>query len=189
MKPRRAGFTLPELLITLAVAGIVATLAAPPIANLMREAQLTATINGFAGALRAARSEAVTRRQWVRLCTADATGCVTDAAGWEAGWLMFVDVKGKDGGDCQDTNGDLACDGADDGGEIIRRGPALTTGYLLRGNKHLAHTITFRDDGTSRGTPGSIFLCLNTTDSASRRLVLSNAGRLRLDENPTQSCP
>lgn len=186
VRPRHAGFTLPELLITLAVAGIVATLAAPPIANLMREAQLTTTINSFAGALRAARSEAVTRRQWVRLCPADATGCVTDAAGWETGWLMFVDVN-RDG-DCQDTNGDLACDDADDGGEIIRRGPALTTGYLLRGNGQLDDTITFRDDGTSRGTPGSIFLCLNTTDPAARRLIIANSGRLRLEKNPTASC-
>lgn len=187
MKPRHAGFTLSELLITLAVAGIVATLAAPPIANLMREAQLTTTINSFAGALRAARSEAVTRRQWVRLCTADATGCVTDAAGWEAGWLMFVDVN-RDG-DCQDADGDLACDGADDGGEIIRRGAALPAGYLLRGNSQLGDTVTFRDDGTSRGTPGSIFLCLNATDPASRRLVLANSGRLRLEEDPAQTCP
>lgn len=186
MRPRHAGFTLPELLITLAVAGIVATLAAPPIANMMREAQLTATINSFAGALRAARSEAVTRRQWVRLCPADATGCASNPVGWEAGWLMFVDVN--EDGNCQDADadGDLACD---DGGEIIRRGPALTTGYLLRGNGQLDDTITFRDDGTSRGTPGSIFLCLNTTDPAARRLIIANSGRLRLEKNPTASCP
>ncbi|MEJ2362759.1 MAG: prepilin-type N-terminal cleavage/methylation domain-containing protein, partial [Gammaproteobacteria bacterium] len=53
------GFTLIELMVTIAVIAIMAGLAVPRLNNFMRSNRLTSQINSFISALQVARSEAV----------------------------------------------------------------------------------------------------------------------------------
>ncbi|MGS2743449.1 GspH/FimT family pseudopilin [Halomonas sp. LS-001] len=69
---REKGFTLLELLVALAVAGILATLVAPSFAGFLARQQLASDVNEVVSALSFARSEAIKRRQEVA-ATIDST--------------------------------------------------------------------------------------------------------------------
>lgn len=83
------GFTLIELMITLAVLAIVLSLAAPSFSSMLRDNRASAMSSELQGALQFARAEAVKRRQSVVICRGNAggTGC-DNAADWGAGWLV-----------------------------------------------------------------------------------------------------
>lgn len=70
------GFSLIELMVTLAVAGVMLMVAVPSFGNLMISSQLTGMSNELASALNVARVEAVKRNAPVEVC-ADSTCTVT----------------------------------------------------------------------------------------------------------------
>ena len=70
--PRQRGFTLVELMVTLAVVVILTAIAIPSFRNLTLSNRLTTTANSIVGALRTARMEAVKRNASVQFCSNDA---------------------------------------------------------------------------------------------------------------------
>ena len=66
-----SGFTLVELMITLAVAVILVTVAIPSFRDTLARNELITTTNAWVGAINAARAEAVKRNQSVALCGKD----------------------------------------------------------------------------------------------------------------------
>ena len=86
-----AGFTLIELIVTVAIAAIVLTLGVPSFQEIINNNRLTAGANELVGALHLARSEAVKRNVRVTLCkSADGAVCTT-SGGYQQGWIVFVD--------------------------------------------------------------------------------------------------
>jgi type IV fimbrial biogenesis protein FimT len=85
------GFTLPELMLVLAVAAILLALAAPDLRDLVRRQQLKAAAADLFTAVDLARTQALARGTRVVLAPRKATG---DAAGadWRTGWIVYVDV-------------------------------------------------------------------------------------------------
>lgn len=72
MRVRRdSGFTLVELMITLAVAVILVTVAIPSFRDTLARNELITTTNAWVAAINAARAEAVKRNQSVALCGED----------------------------------------------------------------------------------------------------------------------
>src|SRR5258705_5871511 len=90
-RPRPSGgFTLVELLIGLAIAGMLITLATPHWRSLIAAAELRERALALVGAMSVARSEAIKRGTRVHLCpSADRTRCA-GALGWDAGWLAYA---------------------------------------------------------------------------------------------------
>lgn len=87
------GFTLVELMVTLAVAAILATLAVPAMQNFIAARTVQAQADELASALRLARSEALKRGVEVSVCAAkatDASACAGSSA-WINGWVVFAD--------------------------------------------------------------------------------------------------
>ncbi len=102
----RSGFTLIELVVTMAVLAIVVTIAAPSVQGIMQRSRLVSTTNDLVSALMTARSEAVKRGGAVTVCKTgnpDAASPSCNAgANWSDGWIVFADdgVRGTvDGGD------------------------------------------------------------------------------------------
>jgi type IV fimbrial biogenesis protein FimT len=83
------GFTLIELMITLAVLAIVLGMAAPSFSSMLQDNRASALGSELQGALQFARSEAVKRRQSVVICrsNAAASGC-ENGTDWSGGWLV-----------------------------------------------------------------------------------------------------
>ncbi|WP_271464068.1 GspH/FimT family pseudopilin [Acidovorax sp. NCPPB 4044] len=85
---RAGGFTLIELMVTLGIAAILLTLAAPNLSQFQRNSQLTSATNSLVGALNAARAEAMKRgKNTFVVPTGNGNGNQ-----WASGWVVFVDI-------------------------------------------------------------------------------------------------
>jgi type IV fimbrial biogenesis protein FimT len=82
------GFSAVELMVTVALLAVVATLAVPALQTLLQNNRAAAIANDLVSAIRLARSEAVTRAQQVTLCpSTDGTSCA-NSTNWASGWLV-----------------------------------------------------------------------------------------------------
>ncbi|MBB3062419.1 GspH/FimT family pseudopilin [Microbulbifer rhizosphaerae] len=94
MQPKQQGFTLVELMVTIAVLAIVVGIAVPSFYTQIQNNRSLALAEDFAGALNYARSEAVKRGTRVSLCaSADGKKCGGD---WKQSWIAFVDSATSD---------------------------------------------------------------------------------------------
>ena len=85
---RAGGFTLIELIMTIAIAGILAVLAFPPFTKLLKNNCMTTTTNNLVTSLQLAKSEAVKRRSTVRVEAINAAEADNEwgMAGWKVTW-------------------------------------------------------------------------------------------------------
>jgi type IV fimbrial biogenesis protein FimT len=84
-------FTLIELMIVLAIVAIVALVAIPNYGPMMQSSRETSTSNEMLGALRIARSEAVSRRIGVTICASN------DQSTCSGTWANGAVVRATDG--------------------------------------------------------------------------------------------
>lgn len=104
-RPSRAadqrGFTLIELVVTVAVAAVLITVAIPSFTNLIKDSRLIASSNLLVRSLAVARSEAVKRGSPVAMCASDnGTSC---SGSWTQGWIVFTDAGTEGTVDGTDT--------------------------------------------------------------------------------------
>lgn len=79
------GFTLIELMVTVALVAVLMAVAVPSMTTFQRNAQLTSFSNTLLSAINAARGEAMKRGQ-------PAMVVPTDGSNWSSGWVVFVDL-------------------------------------------------------------------------------------------------
>ena len=167
------GFTLLELLVTLAILSVVLFISMASFIDLIRANQLATQVNFFIAATNLARNEAITRSQRVFICARAGNVC-SGASSWENGWIVFSDEDG---------------DSVVSKGEVMRYFEALQPGYVLRPNIGTTHLIYY-GDGHVRRNGGMLPLVtfrLCAPDAAPgtiaervREVVIGAAGRVRL---------
>jgi type IV fimbrial biogenesis protein FimT len=91
------GFTLVELMATLAVSLIVLTLGIPGFSTLLANNQMTASTNDLVTHLHYARSEAVKRGVPVSVCASSDGQTCASSYEWGSGWIVFTDDTGSIG--------------------------------------------------------------------------------------------
>lgn len=88
---RQHGFTLVELVVTIALLAILTTLAAPSFSEVLRQWRRDSATRELTTSLQLARSEAIkTSRQIVVCPSTDGASCADDTE-WNTGWIVFVD--------------------------------------------------------------------------------------------------
>ncbi|MBG6075502.1 GspH/FimT family pseudopilin [Polaromonas sp. CG_9.11] len=84
-KKGNLGFTLIELMVTLAIGVILTMVAIPSMTTYKRNAELTSATNTLLSAINAARGEAMKRGMNAMVLPVDGTN-------WSSGWVVFVDT-------------------------------------------------------------------------------------------------
>lgn len=90
---RQLGFTLYELLITVAIVAMVLAFGVPNFNAFTQNSRMTATANDMHAAFQMARSEAARSRSNVTICaSADPFGAGSTCDGtWDQGYIVFID--------------------------------------------------------------------------------------------------
>jgi len=165
-------FTLSELMITLAIAGILTAIAAPAIGNFLASSTLSTTANEFIADLNYARGEVLKRRTNaansainVGVCKSNDRATCTAAGTWTNGWIVFVD---------NDSSGSWSA-----GDELLRAHEALPSNNSITST---ADVIVYNNQGqlAASGAAGSYTIC-NSQIHQSRVVRILTSGRPGLE--------
>lgn len=173
---KQQGFTLIELMITLAVIAIVAGIAAPSFSDMIQDNRLTTTSNELLTGLAITRSEAIKRGERAAICQSDdGSSCSGNASNWHEGWVVYID---------EDTDGVI--DGDED---IISVHASLSSNMTLSMG---ASAISYDSDGLATNLSNILYftLCDDRSDANKQGLAISITGRVRqADTADLASCP
>ena len=142
------GFTLIELMFTVAIVGFVAVIAAPSLQNFVLNNRIRSQAAALTSSLAFARTEAITRSTSVVTCPLSSSDdpCKCNGTHWESGWKVFVYTDKDDDGICDSDDSLLEVHGPLDG-----------SGTTLRWSDILKSKVSFSYDG--RAQSGTLVLC------------------------------
>lgn len=163
MMKKITGFTMIEIMLTIAIAGILAAVAMPSFTNMKKNNCLTTSVNSLVSSLQRARSEAVKRRTNV---TVAAVG-----GDWSNGWNVTLD-EDRNGNGTLDTGEDYDGDGVLDNAVEVQK-TALSCGAQITGS---ATSFIYGSDGFVN-TPGDFEVCDSRPDETGKQLSISMTGR------------
>ncbi len=89
MKPTLTGFTLLELLITIAVLSILMMVAMPSFKTMMMNNRISTTTDALVSALNYARHTALSKNTSVMICPWLAAGSMACGGSWSTGWIVI----------------------------------------------------------------------------------------------------
>ena len=189
MPPRSSaatrGFTLVEMMVTVAIAGIMLALAAPAMQQFVTQKAVSSSSDELVSALRFARSEALKRSSPVSVCGGNGGTTATTAActsnDWTKGWIIFAD---------RDGNGVYSYSSSNPTDELLRVQQAVpqqvvgptptgTTAYVefvATGMALGAKSFTFRPNLNSSNANFNKFSRIVCVNSQGRTNVVSGTG-------------
>lgn len=166
------GFTLLELLVGVAILGIVLALAIPGYRQVTASNQLYSAANELLMSFKLARSEATRRSGRVTWCRGDNTGCDNNSLD---GWIIFQDLD-------RDSN-------LDAGEDVLQVYGALPPIVNLVGD---SSPLQFRSNGSINGSPRTLLIC-DANNAAPRRravdIALSGKASILTSDEITINCP
>ncbi len=174
------GFTLLELLVVVAIGGVLAAVAVPPMHAMLNTQKVVSFVYLFVSSLHLARNEAIKRNACAVMCKSATGQSCTGSGGWEQGWILFHDAN---------NNAQL-----DAGEQVVLRQGAVSVGPRLTGNTPVANYVSYSASGGAKMVSGAFqagtfTLCPESaSDTSVRLIVLSGTGRPRTQAGTPGDC-
>lgn len=171
-----AGFTLIELMVTLAVLAVVIAVAAPSFTLVHNSSRLSAAANELVGSLQIARMDAIRLNGRVSLCPSnDGQNCTNSSV-----WTQWI------------TKADTDRDGTDE----VLRVAAVKAPIQVQASSNAAGKIEFRPDGLARKADGTLLkvsfgVCMQTDKPADNQRTIAMVSGSRIStkaENKGAKC-
>ncbi len=163
------GFTLAELLITLAIAGVLAMVGAPAMGNLLARTRDAGSQSAVVNTLRHARSAAIMRNARVLVCPSRNGRQCNPGDDWQHGWLVAKDA---------DHDGQPDADAP----LIIAQSPMpLGTRVITSAGRG---QLAFHPNGGAGGSNASFTIC-HANAREGKEVIVANSGRVRVESADT----
>lgn len=179
-KKQNSGFTLIEMIVTVSIVSILASIAAPNFRTMLENNRTTAGTNEFVSALLLARSEALKRRNNISICTSiDQTTCAGNGTtDYSQGWIVFQDC---DGNGEKDINVDCDNDGLLNDNEVVLKAQLalkqlniVKTGGVVGNEDFFSYTFAGRSAANSFNVSRK-----GTTSPILKQIRVDRTGRVR----------
>ena len=177
------GFTLIELMVTLALVAVMMALAAPSFITFQRNSELTSTANSFLASLSAARAEAMKRQLRTFVIP-------VDGSNWSSGWVVFVDVNSNVSTTALSKDGsDIELSRIENLPSSITIDTTSATSFVHSGVKYVMFNGTGFMSLIGGGFPSGGADSLDFSNgSETRRVLASTAGRVRVCKPNATEC-
>lgn len=135
------GFSLTEMMIVIAVIGVLAAIAFPSFTGVVNGGRLSGMTNELVASIQVARTEAIRRNVRAVVCpSANGTTCA-GGANWSTGWMVFFDDNR---------------DSAANAGETVLRYVQGNAPAQVQTSPAIAGVLVFRPDGRARAANGAL---------------------------------
>jgi len=179
----QTGFTLVELIFTVAIGVIFLTMAVPSYTDFSKNNRITTITNNLVTDINVARSEAISRGVRVILCrsanpAAASPSCGGSSNTWTSGWLVFAS------GDSNSTY-DSATD------TLSRVGMVDAHDVTIKSDSTFDSDLQYNADGTTNegGNTGVFVVCDDRGESKGNKIRIIPTGRPRLLDGSDAATP
>ncbi len=170
---QQRGYTMVELMFTVAIAALVTGLAVPNFRDFVLNNRAAEEANALVGALALARSESVTRGIPVTVCASNDNATCAGATNWSTGWIVFTDANAPIG----------AVDAGAEPDTVLRALPSLRTGSTLTST---ANFVSYAANGFLSSAAGVDFTLdiAECTGDHNRNIAVNLQGRAAVAHAP-----
>ena len=178
MRPRaygHRGFTLINLMLSLAIASLAMAIGVPAFKSLSARAEQTSEINSLARHLQLTRSYAIKTGTNHVLCPSSNGSDCLGSSQWDQGYILFEDTDR---------------DGARGTGEKLLHAYRSNSGIAIDMRSTSGRTqVTYRQDGFSVGSNLTLTFCDPDQGIPPKAVILSNTGRTRVSTTRWDGTP